>query len=154
VGVEWHYTFGLLNPPRRNPSAALENHQVELSQPGIAHAQGLSFYFCCVDRGAEPGAGDEGDASVHPGLDGTSHWMVHCFSCCIFSFSTEAFIHQPFSSVRFYLINLLQGHAHAEGLFGPEAKEVRVASMNDAAQTIGSKKMVLAICVSRDLAIS
>jgi hypothetical protein len=83
----------------------LENHQVELSQPDIAYAQGQSFYFCCVDRGAEPGAGDEGDASVHPGLDGTPHWMVHCCQSYTLSFFPEASFHQPFSSVRFYLIN-------------------------------------------------
>jgi hypothetical protein len=104
VGVEWHYSFGLLDPFGCPASVALENHQGVLSQPGICDAQGQSLFFCCVDRGAAPGAGDEGDASVHPGLDGALRWMVHCFSSCTLSFSAEASCHQPLSSVRFYLI--------------------------------------------------
>jgi len=104
VGVEWHYSFGSPGPSGISVNLGPENHPEVLSQPGIYDAQGQSFYFCCVDRGAEPGAGDEGDASVHLGLDGAPLWMVHCFSSCTLSFSAEASFHQPLSSVRFYLI--------------------------------------------------
>jgi hypothetical protein len=128
VGVEWHYTFGRVNPLEYPISADMENHPMVSSPPCTFDAQGQSSYLSsAVDRGAETGAelpedrqsgllriaspfgdsafGAEGDRFVHLGPDESRCWMVHCFSCCTFSFSTEACCHQPFPSVRFYLIN-------------------------------------------------